>query len=106
MGADSAAWLGQDILAPAVDALTTDALGQEVGEMNRQRESRLLALQKQQRMVRARQENLRVLAERFPDLYNQVASGRRMPKGAVVFGGRPDQGALDQVATMMASGTL
>jgi hypothetical protein len=44
------------------------------------------------------------LAQMDPQLYNEVLSGRRLPQGAMVFGGRPRVDLMEQLAMDMAMG--
>lgn len=44
------------------------------------------------------------LARRNPQLYTEVISGRRLPRGAVVFGGKPRRDMMEELTMAMASG--
>jgi len=50
------------------------------------------------------EQNLALMAERAPHLFNTLSAGRRLPKGARVFGGTPRTDLLTEVASRMADG--
>lgn len=103
MGADLALGAGQ-MASPVLDNLTHDALGEEIHDEGKRREEQLLAMLKSRRLDQMRADNLARVAQLRPDLYNQVAVGRRLPRGAVVIGGKPDTEALARLGDMMARG--
>ena len=103
---DTALFAAQDIIEPALGGVVDDALTRGVGDLRREEASRLKEIMRLQRLREAKQANLERLARMHPDVYNQVAAGRRLPKGAFVIGGTPDVDALDQVTTMMAEGRM
>jgi len=49
-------------------------------------------------------ESLSRLASVDPHLYNEVLSGRKLPQGAMVFGGQPRVDLLEQLGMQMAQG--
>ena len=57
-----------------------------------------------QRMRKLRMVNLQRVAATNPDVYNQVAAGRRLPRGAVMIGGRPRTDLLAELADALARG--
>lgn len=50
------------------------------------------------------QRNLRSIQRYAPELYMQVAAGRRLPQGAVVLGGAARQDLLNELGRAMADG--
>lgn len=44
------------------------------------------------------------LAATNPQMYNEVLTGRKLPRGAMVFGGRPRTDLLELLAAQMAAG--
>lgn len=60
--------------------------------------------QKERAKKALRAQNLAKVAAAMPDVYNQVSAGRRLPKGAVVIGGKPRTDLLTALADSMASG--
>ena len=103
---DTGLFLADEVGGPLIDALTTDALREDIGTANRARQAQMLNMLRTRREQMAKQENLVRLAQLHPEVYNAVASGRRLPRGATVLGGRPDYEALDRMATAMSQGTL
>jgi hypothetical protein len=57
-----------------------------------------------ERLARLDEQNARMLATEFPDIYNQVLAGRRLPKGAVVIGGSPRTEKLEELVRMLSEG--
>ena len=61
------------------------------------------AVRERSRMARQSiRENIKVIAQSNPQLYNELVAGKRLPRGAVVLGGPPRRDLLEEVATMMA----
>jgi len=52
------------------------------------------------------QMNLARVQQNAPDLYMQVAAGRRLPAGAVVLGGTQRQDLLQELGRSMADGNF
>lgn len=50
------------------------------------------------------EQNLQTVRQNAPDLYMAVASGRRLPQGAVVIGGEQRQDLLNELGRAMADG--
>lgn len=50
------------------------------------------------------QRNLARIQQYAPELYMQVAAGRRLPQGAVVLGGAPRQDLLNELGRAMSDG--
>lgn len=92
------------VLDPALEG---DARQRAVIEAELQ--ARQMALEHQVRMEGLRRrmgQNLARLAALAPDVYNQVAAGRRLPKDAVVIGGRPRMDLLEQLSLGMSEGSF
>lgn len=51
-------------------------------------------------------ESLARLAALDPQLYNELVAGRRLPQGAMTFGGTPRVDLLEQLASEMAEGNI
>lgn len=60
----------------------------------------------QERLQKTAASNLAMLAALRPEIYNQVATGRILPKGAIVIGGQPDVEGLGAVGSAMAAGAF
>lgn len=104
--AGTGAFLGDEVLAPILEKSATDSTRTEINAVTREREVGLLRMLRMKRLQEAKQENLRRLMVLRPDIFNQVATGRRLPQGAFVIGGQPDMEALNQLAMMMTQGKL
>lgn len=59
---------------------------------------------KEERLARADMDNIERLARMNPELVKQVLAGRRLPRGAVVIGGRPRVDAMMELARSMSMG--
>lgn len=59
-----------------------------------------------ERLARVKAENEAALASQLPDVYNQVVTGKRLPKGAVVIGGSPRRDLVDRLTGLMAQGAF
>lgn len=57
-----------------------------------------------ERRAREAAMNAQILAQTNPELYKQLLAGRKLPRGAIVIGGRPRMDLLEQVASEMGSG--
>ena len=57
-----------------------------------------------QSLQRSMQQNMARLAAMDPQMYNSVMAGRRLPKGAAVFGGRMRQDLMEELSMQMALG--
>lgn len=55
-----------------------------------------------QRLLAAMEANHEALAQMSPHLYAEILAGTRLPIGAVVIGGQPDSGLLEQVLGSMS----
>lgn len=51
-------------------------------------------------------QNLQQLQMTAPDLYMRVATGRRLPQGAIVIGGEPRHDLLQELGEQMAQGGM
>lgn len=96
---------GKEIVAdPIYGALKTDPLDQEF-EFERaywqERERARLAQEQRHRDIAT---NIATLAATYPDIYNRVMAGRRLPDAAVPFGGQPRTDLLETLAAKMADG--
>jgi hypothetical protein len=105
-GADTALFLGQDVIEPALEGVVNDSLTRGVGDLRQEQVTRLREMMRLRRLRDAKAANLERLARVHPDVYNQIATGRQLPKGSFVIGGSPDEEALDRVAMMMSQGQL
>ena len=99
------------VFGPPVAEFTTDLFStrklREEGAAIAQAQSIGLAQRMQQeRMSKASASNLAMLAALRPEIYNQVAAGRVLPKGAIVIGGQPDFEGLGAVGSAMAAGAF
>lgn len=103
---DTALFLGQDVIEPALEGVVKDSLTRGVGDLRQEQVSNLQQMMRMRRLRDAKAANLERLARMHPDVYNQIAAGRRLPKGSFVIGGSPDEEALDRVAMMMTQGQL
>jgi hypothetical protein len=65
--------------------------------------ARAVAL-REQRLLRADMDNMERLARINPELVKQVLAGRRLPRGAVVIGGKPRLDAMAELARGMSMG--
>lgn len=75
---------------------------EKIEELSR---SRLMGVRMEaERRAREIAVNSQILASINPRLYAQLQAGRRLPRGAVVIGGRPRTDLLEQVAASMAGG--
>lgn len=68
--------------------------------------TRLLAARKarQQRLDAAMAQQEALLAQQAPDLYTNVITGRRWPKGTIPIGGRPRKDLMQRLTQLMAQG--
>lgn len=106
LGADLAAFGTQDVGLPFLESVTKDTIKEGYKEQRESDEISLFRQQKIRRLRAAQQQNLERLAAMRPDLYNEIAYGKRFPAGATVLGGRPDFDRLSQTAMMMAQGQV
>lgn len=58
----------------------------------------------QEIFAQRRRKALAQLAQTSPQVFNEVSAGRRLPRGARVFGGSPRTDLLEMLASRMASG--
>ena len=59
---------------------------------------------REEELNRLMQVNTAMLAQRSPELYNQIMAGRRLPQQATVIGGQPREDLLREVARGMSEG--
>lgn len=91
-----------------------EALTGERERKKREREAELIELERRAMAMReARQAkeqavsmNLRSLALTHPDIYNSVAAGRSLPKGATWIGGGRRDDLLQELGAEMAQGSF
>jgi len=98
-----------DLLGPGTRTLESLRLNLENAERQRMQQFRsqqAASLLENARMQQSIQENLQRVAQNNPALYNQIAAGRRLPRGAVVLGGQPRQDLLMELARGMDSGAF
>ena len=95
-----------------VGSQVREAVTGEASERKRQRESEILQLEKRAMMLRHAQQareqaiqlNMRSLAMNLPEIYNQAAAGRALPKGATYIGGSRRTDVIRDLAEGMANG--
>ena len=80
--------------------------GSQAMQSSNFRAQQMASLMEDARMQQSIQENLQRVAQNNPALYNQIAAGRRLPRGAVVLGGQPRQDLLMELARGMDSGAF
>lgn len=102
---------GYDLVAEPLfggvsDAISGGDLNRTVGEEEAARRLSMQAYFKQKRLERSMAGNLAALANSRPDIYAQLAAGRRLPKGSTVIGGRPREDILNEVALAMSEGAF
>lgn len=106
LGADLAAFGVQDVGLPFLESVTKDTIR---GGFKEEREADEVALFRQMKIRRlraAQATNLERLATLRPDIYNEIAYGKRFPAGATVLGGNPNFENLARTATMMSQGLV
>lgn len=102
-----------DIFSPVGDAAYQTVSGNQ-GKSIQASVSAQNALSTFQRVQAARQEILRrkqaeneaLLAQQNPALYTSVLAGRKLPRGAVVIGGRPRRDLMSRLTEMMSTGEM
>lgn len=100
---------GASLVGPPLEALhqtftAQDRLDRSEGDEFLSRSMLLGIRMEAERKARQTAANAQILAQVDPALYTQLLAGRRLPRGAVVIGGRPRTDLLEQVATEMGSG--
>jgi len=104
MSASIAGGLASEVAPPIARAAMGTPLQDQIKmEVNSQREM-ALAQAKNQRLLRQMAINTSRLASIDPHLYNEVLAGRRLPKGAVMFGGKPREDLMEALAMKMSTG--
>lgn len=105
-----ALFAGQEIGAPIVqgvqDRFSHERLDAAIRHESTNKLELLAEQAKMERLQASIAENMARLAHADPDLYNQVMAGRRLPRGARVFGGRPRTDLLQELGAMMATGSI
>ena len=98
------------VLPPSVEFagdLFSDAEIRREGERFEQAVSLSFAERmRQENLAKTSASNLAMLAALRPEIYNQVAAGRILPRGAIVIGGQPDVEGLGAVGAAMATGSF
>lgn len=96
------------VLAPEIanfgKRLGTDQTDREIKNLSSERETKFLDALKARRLQQVMGENQARLAAFDPHTYYEVLAGRRLPIGAVVFGGAPRTDLMEQLAYGMATG--
>lgn len=90
--------------APSIGRALGDPLGDEMAQINRERSMAVMATARARRLRRLMAENTARLAAADPHTYYEVMAGRRLPTGAVVFGGRPRTDLMEQLTLDMSRG--
>jgi hypothetical protein len=106
-GTGTSIFLGEVAAVPLVRGARGELFGRAAEEGERLKRATMLqrlAFERQRRLQESMARNMARLAAGAPHLYNQIASGRRLPRGAVVIGGQPRVDLLEQVAMDMALG--
>lgn len=96
------------VLAPIAKAINPldDPLRTAVkDEVENRERNRIIAL-RAMRLRRDMANNTARLASLDPRLYNEILAGRRLPKGSVVFGGRPRTDLMELLAEKMSTGEI
>jgi len=96
---------GADLALDAAKQLSADTLGRGLRDSNEMETRRAAEMIRMDRLDQARRANLERLIRLKPDVYNMVAMGRKVPKGARVIG-KIDEDALDRLAIQMSEGTV
>lgn len=107
----TAQFLGESVVDPIATA-GARALGWREDERSmvglsesfRQEDMARAVVMREQRLMRADMDNAERLARINPELVKQVLAGRRLPRGAVVIGGKPRTDALMEIARAMSLG--
>jgi hypothetical protein len=99
----TAALLTPPVANWAKDQLT-DHVGHEVDQINQEDQLATFRAMKQRKVQQMMAENTARLAQLDPHTYYEVLAGRRLPQGAVVFGGQPRTDLLERLAYGMTSG--
>jgi len=86
------------------DQLMRDAAFDLQEQFRQSQLSGLVQTAKEQAYQDAIQRNLGRIQQYAPDLYLQVAAGRKLPTGAVVLGGNPRTDLLQELGRSMADG--
>lgn len=107
LGADLGRIVGEDIGAPIAKGFADSWLAgkhlQEVGSEHMASGAQLRAIEARSRQLRDTiRKNIAKIASNSPQLYNELATGQKLPRGAIVLGGPPRKDLLEEVATMMA----
>ena len=98
-----------DPIGAILDGMTSDPLErlkEETGDLAWLQRANLSNQLRAERFASLRQENMARLAASSPELYNQLAAGRRLPQGSTRIGGGTREDILGMVASAMASGSL
>ncbi|MFN6254485.1 MAG: hypothetical protein ACK4Y5_20750 [Acetobacteraceae bacterium] len=104
-------FLGENIVDPVASAAAR-SLGWKrdeselasLSESFRQEDMARAVVLREQRLMRADMDNAERLARINPGLVKQILAGRRLPRGAVVIGGKPRTDALMELARAMSQG--
>ena len=82
----------------------TGGVRQQIEQAVRNRAMQNLIAAKAERLRGDISANINSLRQNAPDVYQQLIAGRRLPEGAVVFGGGARMDLLERVAMQMAEG--
>ena len=111
IGIPTAMFLGKEVVEPVATSVAR-GLGWKqderqlfaLGESFRQENMARAVALREQRLMRADMDNIERLARMNPELVKQVLAGRRLPRGAVVIGGKPRVDAMMELARSMSMG--
>lgn len=105
--------LGTEVVKPMVQGLDEDLQGRRMtsGEIPWELEQASIVRREAQRqrmedVRRGIEKSAEALKTMMPDLYRDLVHGRKFPKGAMVYGGRPRRDLLMELAESMQEGTL
>lgn len=104
-GGLSAGLFTGDLLYDAAKRVGEDHLRSELQDSHSESMAQVAHVLRMRRLDEARRANIERLIRLKPDVYNMVAMGRKVPKGARVIG-RIDEDALDRLAIQMSDGTV
>lgn len=82
----------------------TGGVREQIAQTLRARAAQNLLAAKAQRLKGDISANIESLRQSAPDVYQQLIAGRRLPEGAVVFGGGARTDLLERVAMQMSQG--
>jgi len=106
VGAPLVAQMGVMAGKKVSDAVTDRPYWQAHGYQQEMRRQEIIRMEQERRLKEAVTRNTMLLAQTDPQLFAELSSGRRLPKGAVPIGGKPRSDIIAEVARRMATGEL